>query len=164
MITLDLSWLAILGRWRPECKHRLEQLSRELLLDTPEHQVAAVRMTYVSECEAHLLALHSFELVSEHVELRADNHNWHGHGIHFLSVLVLLPVGFDSLLVLIELLLVLRGQLGLKVLGWFGQLFTDGGQPEEKGVHGGSWVREVYHDADYDITASKCVAVQGCLK
>lgn len=75
MIAFDLSWLAIRGRRRPECKHRLEQLSRELLLDTPEHQVATVRMTYVSECEAHLLALHGFELVGEHVELRADDHN-----------------------------------------------------------------------------------------
>jgi len=77
---------------------------------------------------------------------------------------MLLPEGFDSKLGRFELLLMVRGELGLDVLGGLSELFTDSREPEEKGVDGGSWVREVNHDADYYVTAGKGVAVQGCLK
>ena len=77
---------------------------------------------------------------------------------------MLLPEGFDSELGRFELLLVVRGEFGLDVLGGFSELFTNGGEPEEKSVHGSSWVREVNHDADYNVSTGKGVAVQGCLK
>ncbi len=77
---------------------------------------------------------------------------------------MLLPQGLDSELGRFELLLVVRGELGLNVLGGFGELFANGGEPEEKGVHGSSWVREVNHDADYNVSAGEGIAVQGCLK
>jgi len=77
---------------------------------------------------------------------------------------MLLPEGFDSELGRFELLLVVRGELGLDVLGGFSELLTDSGEPEEKGVDGSSWVREVNHNTDNYVTTGKGVAVQGCLK
>ncbi len=77
---------------------------------------------------------------------------------------MLLPEGFDSELGRFELLLVVRRELGLDVLGGFSELFANGGEPEEKGVNGSSWVRKVNHNADYYVTTGKGIAVQGCLK
>ena len=77
---------------------------------------------------------------------------------------MLLPEGFDSKLGRFELLLVVRGELGLDVLGGFSELFANGGEPEEKSVDGSSWVREVNHNADYYVSAGEGIAVQGCLK
>lgn len=77
---------------------------------------------------------------------------------------MLLPEGFDLELCRFELLLVVRREFGLDVLGGLSQLLTDSREPEEKGVHGSSWVCEVNHNADYDVTAGEGIAVQGCLK
>ena len=121
-------------------------------------------MAYISKCEADLLALDCFELIGEDIKLGPNDHDWNEHRINLLSVLMLFPLWFNPLLILIELLLLLRGKLGLNLLSRFAQLFPDSSQPEKEGVYRGSWICEINNNANYNVTASKSVAVQGCLK